>query len=409
MFSDVYKSGIDFIDIGCSANLDAKWNQIVPMINYIGFDPNEKECDSLRSKNTAYKTKRFLPYAISGSTGSQTLYKTKSMYCYSLLKPNYRWLKRFSCYELFEEAGSEEVNTTTINSLVDKENICCDVMKMDSQGVEMPILKSATKILPGVICIDCETGFIDNYENESLFSDVDVFLRAQNFLMFDIKINRISYNNKFSAFGKHQPLWCNSLWMKNYLETDNSGLNRIQAFKALLLCKTLGFIDYGYAIGEKFFQDGLLKKKEMNALKQPGFWSISDQQFKMMQLISYVSVMENYKDNFSNEFLAYIGKHEKTRLLIFGSGGCGQTIYKFIDEYNRKNKTKHRVQCFIDNNVQKHNTKINDIMVLKPKKQLFKNIDKIMIGVTFDQQAIKNQLESLGVKEKNIIMPFMEV
>ena len=103
--------GINLIDIGASGSLDTKWRPIESMINLVGFDPNYEECERLNRLPHNYSSATYLPYAIAGENGEAILYKTKSIYCYSLLKPNSKWLERFSFSDLFEVLAEEKIRT----------------------------------------------------------------------------------------------------------------------------------------------------------------------------------------------------------------------------------------------------------------------------------------------------------
>ena len=133
---------IDFLDIGCSGALDEKWAALFPLLSYTGFDPNAEECERLNSQPHPYKTARFLPYAIAGEEGTKTMYKTESIYCYSLIRPNHKWLNRFSYFDLFKEIGTAPVVCTTLNTLVREQNLKADIIKIDTQGIELPIINS---------------------------------------------------------------------------------------------------------------------------------------------------------------------------------------------------------------------------------------------------------------------------
>src|SRR3989339_839706 len=137
--------------------------------------------DSFYSKiklSNKYKTAKYLPYAIAGEEGEKKIYKTKSIYCSSLLRPNHKWLSRFIYYDLFTEIGRDSVSCVTLDYLVCKKNIKADIIKLDTQGLELPILKMGSKILKNVICVETETGFLENYVGETTYSQI-IFLKKR--------------------------------------------------------------------------------------------------------------------------------------------------------------------------------------------------------------------------------------
>jgi Methyltransferase FkbM domain len=59
-----------------------------------------------------------------------------------------------------------------------------DVIKLDTQGSELDILKGAVKSLQGTSFIDIEVEFNPIYKSQPLFSEVDMFLRAHGFVLW---------------------------------------------------------------------------------------------------------------------------------------------------------------------------------------------------------------------------------
>jgi hypothetical protein len=62
-----------------------------------------------------------------------------------------------------------------------------DFVKVDTQGSELPILKGAGDYLTeSNIGIEVEVEFLPLYQGQPLFADVDIFLRAQGYELFDL-------------------------------------------------------------------------------------------------------------------------------------------------------------------------------------------------------------------------------
>lgn len=265
---------IQFIDLGCSGSLDKKWYDLLPLLDYFGFDPNEQECQRLREQPHPYKKATYFPYAIAGEKGIQTMYKTNSIYCYSLLRPNHNWLERFSFYDLFKEIGTDQVSCTTLNDLADKENLKGDIIKLDTQGLELPILKAGTELLSENFCVETETGFLENYQGETTYSQVDQFMRSHGYLLFDLKFYRVSRNNHFQDIGKHEPLWCEAVWLFDFIGQNKQPSLQL-ALKSLIICKALRYCDYGLELA-RFFKDTAVISQEMfDFFEAPENWKIN--------------------------------------------------------------------------------------------------------------------------------------
>jgi FkbM family methyltransferase len=265
---------IQFIDLGCSGSLDKKWYDLLSLLEYIGFDPNEQECQRLNQQSHPYKSATYFPYAIAGEEGIQTMYKTNSIYCYSLLRPNHNWLKRFSYYDLFKETGTEQVKCTTLNNLAEKENLKADIIKLDTQGLELPILQAGTKVLNHAFCVETETGFVENYQGETTYSQIDQFMRSHGYMLFDFKFHKVGRNNHFQSIGKHQPLWCETVWLFDFIG-QNKQPTLTLAFNALRICKALQYCDYGLELAKYFKDCGILNHEMLEFFKKSENWQVS--------------------------------------------------------------------------------------------------------------------------------------
>lgn len=271
---------LNLIDIGCSGGLDPKWKEILPDVNYYGFDPNEDECIRLASLPTNYKNANYLPYAVSGHDGPAKLYKTRSIYCYSLLKPDMSILGRFSFASLFDLVGEELLDTITLDSCKELSDVHVDIIKIDAQGLEKAILEGGKSKIRQALYVETESGFTPNYIGESTQADVDIYMREQGFLLFDMLTYRMPYSNNFADLEerKSQLLWAESVWLRDliamYSNNDNilTDADRIIFLKMTLLCAVLGAYDYGLALVQLGHKLGLLSDDELNRLSKIDNW-----------------------------------------------------------------------------------------------------------------------------------------
>jgi len=273
LFQEMKQYLLHFLDLGCSGALDQKWAELFPFLSYTGFDPNLEECKRLASQPHPFKEARYLPYAVHKDKGTYVMHKTESIYCYSLLPPNHPWLDRFSFSDLFTETGAEPVLCTTLDHLAREEGLKADIMKLDTQGLELPILQSGNEILSNAICVETETGFMENYIGETTYAQIDEFMRSKGFLMFDLSIHQVGRKNFLSEHGKHQPIWCESLWLFDFIGQKRKP-PREQAIKALTICRALGYPDYGFELAAYFNHLGVLNSDELASLSKAEDWEI---------------------------------------------------------------------------------------------------------------------------------------
>ena len=66
-----------------------------------------------------------------------------------------------------------------------------DLIKLDTQGSELDILKSLSKNnLNNVLGIEIEVEFIEMYKNQPLFGEINSFLSKNNFEILDLRTHR---------------------------------------------------------------------------------------------------------------------------------------------------------------------------------------------------------------------------
>jgi len=288
--SEDIDGGINIIDLGSSGGLGAYWKPLNRFLNLYAFDPNEDECKKMSQEKTCSLSANYMPYAIAGKKGKYTLYKTNDKHCWSLLEPNSDWLSRFSFYQKFVVREKVTIYAKTLGDIALLKGINFDVMKLDTQGLELPILESSVNIVKNCFLIEVETGFLENYKNESTFNQICEFMRKNDFLLFDINTDhRISRKNHFSEKTKKQQiLWCQSTWLKDYVAIEKRNqlnINRAKALKALILCANHGCIDFGYELATLFFKKDLITGEEYKLLKDESNWIFSEKKIYFFKTI----------------------------------------------------------------------------------------------------------------------------
>ena len=69
------------------------------------------------------------------------------------------------------------------------------LMKLDTQGTELEILSSLLDAqLEELLCVETEVEFLELYQGQPTFGDVDGFMREQGFRLLDLRTHR-SYRN----------------------------------------------------------------------------------------------------------------------------------------------------------------------------------------------------------------------
>lgn len=187
----------------------------------VGFEPQEAAIATLNERKGDLET--YLPYAI-GDGSEATLKLCRALGMSSLLTPDPRLL---SCFPGFIDYGTvtEEIpfKTRALDSI--SEIAALDLLKIDVQGEELSVFRSATAKLAGAVAVQTEVSFVPLYKNQPVFGDIDLALRALGFMphMF-VNINKrmilpLRYENQpFGAM--NQLLEADIVYVRDFTQPD---------------------------------------------------------------------------------------------------------------------------------------------------------------------------------------------
>jgi FkbM family methyltransferase len=143
-----------------------------------GFEPHEAALQKLIDAKS--KQERYLPYVV-GDGSERTLNICSASGMTSLFKPNKEILEIFYPFEIWGEVVSQRtVSTKTLDSIEEIQEL--DYLKIDIQGGELDVFRNGRSKLSKTVLIQTEVSFIPLYEDQPIFSDIDVELRTQGFI-----------------------------------------------------------------------------------------------------------------------------------------------------------------------------------------------------------------------------------
>lgn len=238
------------------------WKLLAPNLTIYGIDADADACEAanaeLAHRNINWQEHHF-SLALADSNAEKTLYVTKNPMCTSLYEPNEKFIRRFA--QLADLAGLDftvEIETTTLDDFCGEENIeTIDFLHMDVQGAELQVLRGASKSLSqGILAIKTEVSFSRIYNDQPLFTDVDLFLREQGYSLFDYEIA------KSRGVRKHSPVYSLNrigqlLWGDAYYFCDLLEENVLPSLKSpknmlklVCIADILDFPDYSLELLE---------------------------------------------------------------------------------------------------------------------------------------------------------------
>ena len=214
---------VNVVDIG-AMSLGAGTEPYAPLLRLdkamvIGFEPDKEECEKLRRLYS--KTHEFYPYFI-GDGGAATYYETNSAMTGSLYPPNTKLLQLFqNLHELTVLQKKRPVETRRLDDIEGIGDI--DYIKIDVQGAEVDVFRGAPKTLAKTTLIQTEVEFVELYQGQPLFTDVDRVLRGagfqfHTFLDFGQRCFKPLLVNDDPNRGIRQFLWSDALYVRDFLD-----------------------------------------------------------------------------------------------------------------------------------------------------------------------------------------------
>src|SRR5688572_16193220 len=154
---------VTLVDVGARGGLDPRWRPFYGSLSVVGFEPDPTECARLNERQWPYRA-RFLPNALGARDGEvATLYLCKQPGCSSLLRPNVVLCDQFAYGSNLQVVGEHAVTLSRMDSVCDVQP---DVLKVDTQGTELDVLRGAGALLQRTRAVELEVEFVAQYENQ---------------------------------------------------------------------------------------------------------------------------------------------------------------------------------------------------------------------------------------------------
>ncbi len=235
------------------------WGIFAPNLTIYGFDADADACEAANDRLATQQvpwTEHHIPLALSDTIGEATLYVTQDPMCSSLYPPNEEYLGRFAgLLELVATDFTVEMETTTLDAFCQQEGIeAIDFLQIDVQGADLKVLQGANQILQTVLATQVEVEFSHLYKDQPLFADVDSFLRAKDFTLFDLThCARVRTRSPLQTrTHPGQFLWGDAYYFCDLLQQNDLNHRKTpeQILKLACLADVLEFADYAYELLE---------------------------------------------------------------------------------------------------------------------------------------------------------------
>jgi FkbM family methyltransferase len=195
-YQSLFSKNPTIIDVGANKGQTIDFfKKIFPKVKIYAFEPS-KTFEFLKKKYFKNKNIKLSSFAIDKKS-------SKKIFYYHTFKSNntsglsgfYKINKNSKDHIRINTSARNEVLKNSNHSyLVDcvslddffKKNKRVDLLKIDTQGNELNVLKGSKKLLKNVKFIKLEIMLYDYYEKNYFFSDIELFLKRFNFKIFNI-------------------------------------------------------------------------------------------------------------------------------------------------------------------------------------------------------------------------------
>ena len=253
---------LKILDIGAAGEIKTNWSFFEPLLNYIGFEPDERSYKSLINKKTLCKSYQIKNMALWSKDERISINLTHKITNSSFYLPNKNLLKNFPDPQRFNVVGKVEIDTKKLDDL-DIKNI--DFIKLDVQGAELKILEGGKNSLKECLGIEVEVSFIEIYKDQPLFGSIYNYAINNNFIFVTFP-EIINWKRKSTDAGRSQMAFADALFLKSpeYILEKYSNQNEI-LFKYAIICLAYNLNGFCEIIKENITGD---LKKIINEIYQ---------------------------------------------------------------------------------------------------------------------------------------------
>ena len=232
-------SNLKIVDIGSGNGIGPGIGNFSQFANYINYFPCDPAMNSNTSINPRWKSLTYIREAIWTESGTKLLNIMNQPGLSSLLKPNQSVINTFNNHTDYNIKSTQTVKTIKLNEAAEKYKFeTAGFLSIDTQGSELEILMSGQSLLETSISgIYIETEFQELYKGQSLFADVDTYLRNIGFILFDIdRVLMRRQNYLKEHYSRKQISHCHCLYLKppQHINDENSEI-LTNKFEQLLL------------------------------------------------------------------------------------------------------------------------------------------------------------------------------
>lgn len=173
------------IDVGGADGTTAKiFSKAFPNSKIYVFEPLKEHFILIQKILPQFSNIILINKAAGSTSGTETINKTKRITSSSLYQPSFDIKSELFSDILFVE-NTEKISITTLDETI-PQNELITILKLDVQGYELEVLKSANSVISRTNIIILEMINHDYYKGAPKYFELDEYLRMKNFVLYDI-------------------------------------------------------------------------------------------------------------------------------------------------------------------------------------------------------------------------------
>lgn len=182
---------INILDIGAAGGIIDEFLYLNKISQFYGFEPRKDEAEKLNDSTP--DNQKYFSHALSDKEQVKIFYNSHSASTSGFYPDDNFFNSRFVDKTNNQIIDETKVECITLNSIMSKFNNRIDIIKLDTEGSELEILKGATECLENTLMILTECHFSKfQKKNNQHFSKIDEFIQNHNFFLYDIDQKRIA-------------------------------------------------------------------------------------------------------------------------------------------------------------------------------------------------------------------------
>ena len=179
-----------FLDVGARNSGELYYQPLAGQLKVIGFDDSSKEeCHPGEWETIQYEHHTTI---LAGEHGRGRFFKLAWPFSSGLHKPNMQYFDRLPCRDNMVVVDELDVETTTLDLFAqDLSDDHIDFIKIDVEGAELEVLRGGSSMLHDkrVLGIKTEFWWDPILRGQPSFAELDMFLRANGFYLFDLEMH----------------------------------------------------------------------------------------------------------------------------------------------------------------------------------------------------------------------------